>query len=106
MFILEASVYGWCIGVQIGMKMTLFLGHGAQAKWQTPSSYRPIALLPSYIGSNPLAKQHISFVAPTTRHGMVLPTMPQSLLDLTEKAKGKMLGVTMDMCGGRGGELG
>ena len=44
---------GWCIGVQIEMKMTLFLGHGTQAKWQTPSSYRPITLLPSCIGSNP-----------------------------------------------------
>src|SRR6266545_5366189 len=40
---LEASVYGWCIGVQSGLKMSLFLG---QAKWQTPSiGHRPIALL-------------------------------------------------------------
>lgn len=76
--------------------MTFFLGHGTRAKWQTPSvglSYRPIALLPSLVQilALPLARQHISFVAPTTRPGMVLPTMPQSLPDSTERAKEKML---------------
>jgi len=45
----------------------------------------------------------ISFVAPTTRPGMVLPTMPKSLLNSTERAKEKMLDITMDICGGRGG---
>jgi hypothetical protein len=93
MFILEASVHRWCIGVQSEMKMSFFLGHGTQAKWQMPSiglSYRPIALPPSLVQNPalPLAKQHISFVAPTTRPGMVLPTMPQSLLN---SIKEKML---------------
>lgn len=38
--------------------------------------------------------------------GVFLPAMPLSFLDSTERAKEKMLDVTGDICGGRGGELG
>jgi hypothetical protein len=105
---LEASVYGWCEWDEDDT----FPGSWNSSQMANALSSRPIALLPSCppalvrILALPLAKQHISIVAPTTRPGMVLPTMPQSLLDSTERAKEKMLDVTMDMCGGRGGELG
>ena len=39
-------------------------------------------------------------------HGVLLPTIPLSFLDSTERTKEKMLDVTGDICGGRGGELG
>jgi hypothetical protein len=53
----------------------------------------------------PIIKRHMSFAAPAARPGLVLPPT-QSLLDSTERAKEKMLEVTGDISGGRGGELG
>jgi hypothetical protein len=67
-------------------------------------SSRPPALV--RIPAPPITKRHMSFAAPAARPGMVLPPMSQSLLDSTGRAKEKMLDVTGDICGGRGGELG
>jgi len=52
----------------------------------------------------PIPKRHMSFAA--VRSGVSLPPVSQPLLDSNERAKEKMLDVTGDICGGRGGELG
>jgi len=53
----------------------------------------------------PIPKRHMSFAA-AGKPGMALLPVPQPLLNSNERAKEKMLDVTGDICGGRGGELG